>query len=300
MKKSAKPQIEPELLDVHRKTPRAKGGRYEKKNCVVLTPVEHQKEHGTYRQREEMMDKLKSLVDHRGQLLKLRNKINNQMLAFQRGTDVDAAETVGMLKEESERFSKMEKKAEGAIKKHVKAMDLAGDLLVRSAFGVRGLGEVTLASMMVYIDISKARHPSSLWKYAGYHCASHERYKKNEAGGGNKTLRCALFNFADSQIKTKGAYRQVYDNVKSRLEVSEKRTMTKVAGKVGAHEVMWKDASKGHRDGAARRAMAKHLLADYWYVARTIAGLDTNPTYAEAQLGMSHKTIDPEARGWVF
>jgi len=66
-------------------------------------------------------------------------------------------------------------------------------------------------------------------------------------------------------------------------------------------ECAWKDTKACHRQGAALRAIMKHILADYWYVGRTLMGLPTNPTYAEAILGKAgHKTIDPKTRGWKF
>jgi hypothetical protein len=104
---------------------------------------------------------------------------------------------------------------------------------------------------------------------------------------------------ADSQMKGHGPYREVYDRVKARLEVSEKEVNTRnTQGKMIT--VAWKDTKPCHRHGAALRAVMKHFLADYWYVGRTLAGLETNPIYAEAILGMSHKTIKPEERGWIY
>ena len=66
-------------------------------------------------------------------------------------------------------------------------------------------------------------------------------------------------------------------------------------------ECMWKDTKACHRQGAAKRKVMKHILADYWMVGRKWMGLPINPLYAEAILGMDgHKTIDPVTRGWVL
>ncbi len=103
----------------------------------------------------------------------------------------------------------------------------------------------------------------------------------------------------DSQMKTKGAYREVYDRVKSRLEISEKVTKSRnTQGQL--IDCKWKDTKPCHRHGAALRAVMKHFLADYWMVGRTLTGLDTSPLYAEAVLGKGHRTIMPEERGWIY
>jgi len=156
-----------------------------------------------------------------------------------------------------------------------------------------------MASCLVYIDLNKARHASSLWKYVGLHTPSYERYTKGEAGGGNKTLRTILYTMADSQVKGRGPYRVVYDQTKKRLEQSEKITKSRnTQGRL--IECAWKDTKPSHRHGAALRAIIKHFLADYWYVGRTLSGLPREPLYAESILGKGHKTIDPKVRGWRF
>jgi hypothetical protein len=184
--------------------------------------------------------------------------------------------------------------------------------LAKACLTVKGIGPVTVAYCLVYIELDgifpeghvrvgqeKARHASCLWKYAGLHCASHERYEKGKTSGGNKTLRTVLYTMADSQMKTKGSYREVYDNMKSRLEKSERKTMSRnTQGKLV--EVAWKDTKPSHRHGAALRAVMKHFLADYWFVGRTLLGLETSPLYPEAVLGGNHRTIMPEERGWVY
>jgi len=286
------------LYDTDRKKEKMNGGTYTDDNTRLLTPLAHMQRHGNFRKREEELDELKRMVDAKEQLIKLRNKINNQLLAYKRKTDQLDQHIINLLVAQEKETAKEVGKQERKISKLVKKIATI-DPITNSALGLRSVGENTLAYLLVYIDIEKARHPSSLWKYAGLHAASHERYQKGIAGGGNKRLRSALWNMANSQVKQHGPYREVYDNVKNRLSVSEKKTKTR--NTQGKEVVcMWKDTKTGHRAGAALRAIMKHFLADYWYVARKLNGLETNPTYAEAQLGMSHKTINPKNRGWEF
>lgn len=286
------------LVDTHRLVPKSKGGVYDITNVKLLTPVEHMKEHGNYRDRDLLLEDLKSIVDDRKQVMKLKQKVDNQLGAYERKTDVLNDITKNWLEEQSKHFDTELVARNKLLTNKVKQLAKV-DKLTASALGVKGVGPVTIAYCLVYVDIEKARHASSLWAYAGLDKASHDRYSKGVAGGGNKTLRTALYTLADSQIKTRGPYREVYNNVKNRLSHSEKVTMTRnTQGKLV--ESKWKDTKPGHRDGAAKRQIMKHFLADYWMVARTIAGLPTDPLYAEAVLGGNHRTIMPEERGWIY
>jgi hypothetical protein len=297
VKQEAYPGIDTSRVDVHRDKPRAKGGRYVPGNMRAMTPVEHMKEHGIHREREPWHDELKALMDSRSQTLKLALKINNQLLAVQRGTDtpneVDMAFITGM----QEQASKREGEIKRQIEKHLKK---ATDPTVLSAMGVVGMGAMTVAGLTAYIDIEKARSASALWAYVGIDSAAHARYTKNEAGGGNKTLRTILWNCANSMTKNRNCpYREVYDRTKARLQASEKMTRTRVTGKTGTVEMPWSQVSDGHRHGAALRAVMKHVLADYWFAARAYAGLDTRPLYVEGQLGHTG-IIRPGDRGWAL
>ena len=170
------------------------------------------------------------------------------------------------------------------------------DPLVAAALDIDGVGPMTVAYLAAYVDLEKAQYPSSVWAYVGYDKASHERYTKGTASGGNKTLRTALFRTADSMVKTRGAYREVYDKRKDRQSFSENIVKSRnTQGKLV--EVAWKDTKPCHRHGDAMRVMMKHFLRDYWLVGRKIQGLPTQHMYVEEYLG--HTTIiPPEARGW--
>ena len=286
----------PSLIDTHRHTPKAEGGDYTPENYTIMTPPDHMRQHGNYREREEWMEVLKAAVDQRRQVINLHNKANNQLLAYKRRSDHLDQATVKWLEEQAKHLKKELGKFNRRVEKAVKDYGKV-DKLAEVALNVHGIGPLTIAQCLVYIDLGKARHASSLWSYVGLDKPSHERYAKGEAGGGNKTLRTALYTMADSQIKSRGPYREVYDRTKARLEQSEKITSSRnTQGKLV--EVAWKDAKPCHRHGAAIRAMVKHFLADYWFVGRELFGLENGPCYAESQLGKTHKTVSPRERGW--
>ena len=286
------------LFDTHRTIPKRKGGVYLVDNTNVVTPRAHMAVHKNLRIREPELEILKGMVDDRRQVMKVVFKINNQLLARKRHTDIMSEETVNFLKQQ---LLPLEKKLEELTKPIAPYIRKMKNPLVTAALSVKGVGEITVAHCLVYIDLEKADHASSLWSYCGLDKASHERYTKGKSGGGNKTLRTSLYTMAESQVRIKGAaYQNIYYQVKERLYKSEKIVKSRPTEGDKMVEVAWKDTMPSHRHGAALRAVMKHFLADYWMVGRTLLGLPTSALYPEAILGGTHRTIMPEERGWAY
>lgn len=284
------------LYDIDRKRPKAQGGTCTFSNTRSVLPVQHMKCKGTYRKRPAELCELKTILDARRQILKVEVKVSNQLLAYKRYTDVLDQPTLDLLTTVQKQFETELGKRDRLVTKFLDKID---DELIRAALSVHAVGPITVAHCLVYIDLEKARHASSVWAYAGLDKASHQRYIPGKPSGGNKTLRTALYSMADSQVKHRGPYRIMYDRVKTRLKVSDKIVKTR---NTEGHwiECPWRETKPGHRHGAGLRAIMKHFLADYWFVGRTLMGLDTSPCYAEAMLGKTHKTIAPEERGWEY
>jgi hypothetical protein len=323
------------LVDTDRVVPKAEAGTYADENTRVLDPLTHMSRHGIRRTREEQLDHLKTLVDDRQQTIKLRNKVANQLLAYERHVDHVSEVTQSFLVETLEMI---DTRLKTRTKDVLKAITAYGevDQLAAVALAVPGLGPMTVAMLTVYIDLGgtfseadravientarlskkqpkayqgtgqpktvgmeKAASVSSLWAYAGLHKPSHQRHEKGVAGGGNTTLRCALWNMAVSMMKNRDCpYRNVYDRTKARLAASEKVVSSRnTQGKLV--EVMWKDTKPSHRHGAALRAIMKHVLADYWMTGRQILGKDARPPYVQEKLGHSG-IVAPRERGWII
>ena len=283
------------LFDTDRIEPKAKGGTYTDENTRGLTPLAHMERHHILKIRTPELTELKVLIDGREQIRKFMNSLNNRLLAAKRQTDQMDQVTEAWIKEQIKAVNKQMGVQERRIDKFIKKLDIP---VVKSMIGINGLGTMTIAYLLVYIDIAKAEHASALWKYVGLDKPSHERYTKGESGGGNKTLRTVLYTWADSGIRTRSVYREVYDLEKLKLENSMKVTKSRnTQGKL--IECMWKDTKPCHRHGAGIRKMIKHFLADLWFVWRTTEGLPTTPLYVESVLGHTG-IIRPEERGWKF
>lgn len=287
------------LFDTDRMIAKAEGGTYDPNNTRVVMPYAHMERHDNLRIRPDHLDTLKAIIDDREQVLKLYNKINNQLTAHTRRTDKLSPETREFLNIQKDAIEPVKadrtNRVERWIRQHRKE-----DRLVDVAMNVRNFGAITVAYLTAYIDLEIADSVSSLWKYVGLHTASHKRYVKGEKSGGNKALRSVLWNAAEAVKKDqqKSLYRPVYDAVKLRLSVSERLVESR---NTEGHlvTVPWRETKPGHRDGAARRAVMKHMLADYWFVGRSILGLPTRPLYVDEVLAHEH-IVRPRERGWSF
>lgn len=173
--------------------------------------------------------------------------------------------------------------------------------------GVKGVGPAMAGVMISEIDIHRARHPSSLWKYAGLDVAGDGRGRSRKKEhlvtveykdkSGKKAERQSItFNpflktkligvLGSSFIKQKDSpYRKIYDDYKHRLESH---------ARYGVHNDEVKDdkghklSSKGRRHNMAVRYMVKMFLIDLYTHWRALEGLPVSKPYDEAKLGRIH------------
>jgi hypothetical protein len=158
--------------------------------------------------------------------------------------------------------------------------------------GVTGCGPAMAGVILSELDPRKARTPSSFWKYAGFDVAGdgkgRSRKKEhlvkrayiNKDGEEaerdgitfNPWLKTKLYVLATCFVKSRGAYREVYDGYKHRLESNPS----------------WAEKTKGHRHNAAMRYTIKMFLADLWRKWRELERLEVVPPYATAKLGLDH------------
>lgn len=179
------------------------------------------------------------------------------------------------------------------LEKMLREFAIYRDFLVN----VQGVGPAMAGVIISEIDITRARYPSSLWKYAGLDVASdgNGRSRKKEhlvevaytsKDGEEKTRVGITFNpflktklvgvLGSSFIKQsaeKCEYRRIYDDYKHRLETHPTH----------------KEKSKGHRHNMAVRYIVKRFLADLHARWRAIEGLPVTTEYAEGKLGIKHR-----------
>lgn len=94
----------------------------------------------------------------------------------------------------------------------------------------------------------------------------------------NPFLKTKLYVLAESFIKQRGGYRDIYDGYKHRLE----------------HSPHHAEKTKLHRHNMAMRYMVKMFLKDFWEQWRQLEDLPTPGPYVEDKLGIVHGA-DPVA-----
>lgn len=288
-----------ELYDLDRYPISGKdGGKYELGNVRALLPKTHSRDrHNNQSIEDENIVRLKVTMDDYHQIIKLRNKIDNQIRAGKRH-DVLSNNILDYLVDESLRMNDKVKEIRKDINSEIGNITSPNYQKLRDCIMTnKGLAEISVAELIYRIDIEKAEYPSSLWEYAGLGGSSIDRYKKGQSGGGCQTLRNAVYNIGRNLLKSHNEfYTILYYNRKGKTEKSN-TTVKERCSNGKTKEIMWKDATPSHRDLDALRIMNKHFLSDLWYIWRTIWGLNTEDLYVEAHLG-HHDIISPFDRGW--
>lgn len=172
---------------------------------------------------------------------------------------------------------------------------------------VKGIGPALAGVIISEIDITKARYPSSLWKYAGLDVViadglgrsrrtPHLEQKSYVDRDGNPATRQGItFNpflktkligvLGASFLRVKDSpYAEIYRDYKHRLE-SHPKWGTAMDGKFKTVDLR---ATKGHRHQMAVRYMVKRFLVDLYCAWRPLENLPVSPEYSEAKLGLVH------------
>lgn len=152
---------------------------------------------------------------------------------------------------------------------------------------VDGIGPILAAALLANLDIRKAKHISSFWKYCGLAVTPEgtaERKTRGERIAFNPFLKSISWKIGESFVKIKGKYRKMYDTSKAfyQKKFPKKQQALDAAGKPrknaqGGKIMLY---SKGHIHAMAKRRAVKRFLADFWTEWRTIEGLAVNPPYS--------------------
>ena len=165
----------------------------------------------------------------------------------------------------------------------------------------KGIGPLLSAGLVSILDIHKAPHPSSFWKYCGLHVVDGKSVKRVRGRklDFNPDARTLAWKIADSFVKQRTpVYRDIYDR---RRPIEEKKLNYPI-GNVKAcpeyTECLRKRKEKAKRTGRpmkpaacrkhiyrrACRVMVKRFLLDFWTVWRRMEGLPPSEPYAVAIL----------------
>jgi len=166
---------------------------------------------------------------------------------------------------------------------------------------IKGIGPILAGGLLSWFDVTKAKHASSFWKYAGLHVEDGQaiRRTKGKKLGFNIRVRTFCWKIGDSFLKQRTPfYRDIYDEAKPKeaeklghpeLDPKNCPCYVECLERQKKKATRLKQASKPlpckkHIDYRARRKMIKRFLLDFWLVWRKLEGLPTSEPYAIAVL----------------
>lgn len=162
---------------------------------------------------------------------------------------------------------------------------------------VKGVGKENIAKVIGLVDITRAPHISSLWKFAGMHTQNGKAPKpeKGKKLDYNSTLRTMCWRLGSSLIRAKGKFYQYYLKEKNKYQTrfknqgykimpSDKLPTDKKGRKYEPKDVL----SEGHLDNMARRKMIKLFLSMLYVAWRSQLGLPISSPFSIVHLGHNH------------
>lgn len=221
---------------------------------------------------------LRSLVDLRDKTVqKTRIGLSNRKFAFEGGTDVASKEQQMVVNHYLQRFMDLEEELDKTIAEIVTQYPVY-DYISQ----VKGIGPIYAAQLIALIDIDRAPHCSSLWRYAGMAVIGGkiERPTKGEKLHYNPRLKTICYRIALSFRKTSSSpYNDIHDNAYNYYQVNRPE---------------WTDS---HCKASARRKMVKIFLQHLWLTWRKLENLPVSEPYVQSHLGHTH-IHKPEDFGW--
>jgi len=118
---------------------------------------------------------------------------------------------------------------------------------------------------------------SKLWRYSGYACINGkiERRQKGEKLHYNPRLKTLLWLLGESFVKSKGFYRELYEQMRAKYDAKWKTPDD--CGSAACKR--FGKCLDAHRYAAAKRKVVKTFLAHYWMVSRQLKGLSVEKPY---------------------
>lgn len=214
----------------------------------------------------------KYLIERYYQVQKHRIELSNQIFALNKD-----GENTNPIKEFYERFYDIEKDIAKYIKKVVQDHKMWPWLKE-----IKGIGPVLGSILLTTIDITKAQHASSVWKYAGL--APGQKKIRGEKLDFNPFLKMSCWKIGEAFVKTRGKYRGIYDSSKDyyHKKFPEKKLLVDKNGK----PILTREKKKrylytdGHIHAMAKRRTVKLFLSEFWAEWRKMEGLEVSVPFA--------------------
>lgn len=227
---------------------------------------------------------IKYLIDRYYQTQALRIAIGNEIFQLKEAKVED--EHIDSMQKYHDRFHGIED-------------DIAKDLIVVNKGHVmhqwlkevKGIGPIFSAALMSLLDVHKAEHASSFWKYAGL--APGQKRVKGQKIDYNPMMKTTCWKIGESFVKSNGTYRKIYDTSREfyerkfpvEMEMRDEKGNV-VKGRDGKPRIIY---TKGHKYAMAKRRTVKLFLADFWASWRAKEGLSVSEPFMHRGLANDSK-----------
>lgn len=213
------------------------------------------------------INQVKFLIERYYQIQEHRIALGNQLRALE-----ESEQEYKMIEWYFDQFHTIEKQIVKDVKKALK-----DHVMWKWLEDVKGIGPILAGGLLSTIEIEKADHASSVWKYAGLsvnpETGRGERRKKGEKISWNPFLKTVTWKIGESFVKVKGEYRQIYDTSK---EFYQKKFPEEVKEK-DSKRVLY---TKGHIHAMSKRRSVKLFLSHFWAEWRKREGLEVSVPFA--------------------
>jgi len=188
---------------------------------------------------------------------------------------------------------KLEKEIRETIKKEIQDIPIVKNYLRN----IKGIGAILAGALISFLDVRKAEHASSFWKYMGLHVKDGKAVKREKGKklDFNAKLRTFYWKIGKSFIKAKTPfYIDIYYKAKEQENKKLNNPLKNPKNCPFYNECIEKLKLKANRTGKepknppcklhidlrAMRKMVKRFLADFWVEWRKYEGLPISPPYA--------------------
>jgi hypothetical protein len=173
------------------------------------------------------------------------------------------------------------------------------------AYDQIGIGPIIAGGLSAHIDVTKAQHISSVWKFAGL-APGYDRKTKGVKLPYNSRLKVLCWKAGESFVKVSGKEGATYGKLYVQFKAEEirrneagsyaeaakrelERKKFRAEDSVTKKRLLAGKLSDAHLHARAKRRTVKIFLSDYWVMGRRGRGLPVTDPYPIAILGHDGK-----------